>query len=91
MSNGVRSDGLIFTLRVVRVVTGRWMSLREIASELDINDPSDREWLRKKSAKRIRRALNAIEAAGLPLLMDTDDDNDNYSGKIYYRLDKRAW
>ena len=91
MPNGVRSEGLILTLRILRIVTSRWMSLREIADELGMNDPNDYRWTTKKNAKRIRRALGVIEAAGLPLQIDTDDNNDKSNGKIYYKLDKRAW
>ena len=81
---------MIFVMRVMRAVTGQWKSLREIAGELGMNNQGNRSWSRGAEAKRVRRALSAIEAAGFPLQVEADNDDvdsDENCGKtLYYRL-----
>lgn len=87
MSRGIRSEGLIFALQVLRATIGRWRSLREIAGELNMTD-TETGWCHRKNAKRIRRALFAIEAAGIPLQIDTV--NEYHGAPAYYKI-SRDW
>ena len=70
----------------MRATSGnRWKSLRDIAEELGMNIQGD-GWSREYEARRIRRALQAIEEAGIPLQMDTVGGQFGSGNKTYYKI-----